>query len=137
MVRSTVEQEIQSILKQQNIEEVTIIGGVRVYYSDTYKKYFADCNSDLIDEFMEDLLAREVLYSSIFANRKLYIFIDPSEEDLEPLNEYYCNNCGREFSEQEGKVPYSGLKRVRCPGCGARWYEEEGNDIVEMQRWRW
>ena len=44
---------------------------------------------------------------------------------------YYCNCCGCDFSEEEGKIVHSEEIEIRCPMCGADYDEDDDERVIE------
>ena len=44
------------------------------------------------------------------------------------MTRYYCNCCGCDFSEEEGKIVHAEEIEIRCPMCGAN-YDEDGSYV--------
>lgn len=47
---------------------------------------------------------------------------------------YYCNCCGCDFSEDEGKIVHSEEVEIRCPMCDA-YCDEEDPDERYIERY--
>lgn len=47
---------------------------------------------------------------------------------------YYCNCCGCDFSEEDGKIAHSEEIEIRCPMCGAN-YDEDDTDERVVERY--
>ena len=50
------------------------------------------------------------------------------------MERFYCNCCGCDFSEQEGRKHHIDESAIECPMCGA-YYDEEDPDEPYIEKY--